>query len=97
MGRGVQMDVGRQPEVEAGAPGQQARRQVERDAVDVDAQQLTQAHIHLGHQRQGGQEMLAELAVSHPRLAFFLDLEGQAVDQHRAPVVELDVVGAGIS
>jgi hypothetical protein len=55
-----------------------------------------QAYVAVGHQAQRRQEMLAELAVSHPRPALPVNLKGQAVDQDRASAVELDVIGAAV-
>ena len=40
--------------------------------------------------------MLAKLLIRHPRIALFVFLEGQRVDQRRMPVIELNVVRAGV-
>ena len=92
----MQMDVQGQAGAEARAARQQARGQVEGHAVDVDAQQLRQAHVDLRHQRQRRQEVLTELAVGGPGPLLDQPLEGQRVDQDRTRPAELDVVGAGI-
>ena len=41
---------------------------VERNPINVDAQQLVEAHVTGGHQSQRRQEVLAKLLVSHPKL-----------------------------
>ena len=43
------MDMREQAQVDAGGGRQQARSQVEGHAVDVNAQQIAQAHIGFGH------------------------------------------------
>ena len=78
-------------EVEARPPRQELRGELERDALDLRAEQVRQAHVAPGHQRQRRQEMFAELAIRHPRRAVLVRLERQGVDQDGAAVAELDV------
>ena len=85
-----------QPKVEAGAKRQEAAGKVERDAVNGNAQELSQANIHTRHQRQRRQEVLAELAIGVPGFAFPVNLKGKRVNQNRLAVNKLDVVRAGI-
>ena len=40
--------------------------------------------------------MLTELAVGRPGLAFLVDFEGQAIDEHRAAADKLNIVSRGI-
>jgi hypothetical protein len=61
-----------------------------------DGRMLRAMFTGAGHQRQRRQEMLAELAVGVPRLAFAVGFEGQRIDQHRSMAAKLDVEGAGI-
>ena len=49
-----------------------------------------------GHQRQRGEEMLAELAIAHPGRALAIDLERERIDEDRPAPMELHVVGAAI-
>ncbi len=93
---GVQEQVHQQRQLETAGERQQPDRQVERHAIDIDPHQLPQAHIHVCHQAQRRQKMLAELAISHPRLAWLVDFEGERIDQNRATLVELDIVGAAV-
>src|SRR3972149_4698713 len=88
--------MGQQTEIEPGLPRKQADRQVERYAVDGQPQELTQPDVAAAHERQRRQEMLAELAIGDPRIAFPIDLERQGVDQERAAAMKLNVVGAGV-
>ena len=77
--------------------GSRLRGEVERDPVEVRAQEVRQADVAPGHQRQRRQEVLAELAVRDPRRAVLVRLERQRVDQDRAAVAELDVVRRGVA
>ena len=86
----------RYAKVEPGPPGQQSRGEIERDAVDEVAQHQSAAHVPVGDERQGCEEVLAELAVGGPGLRWRGNLEAEAVDEDRAAGVELDVVGAGV-
>ncbi len=77
----MQVDMRQQTEVETRAPGQQFAGQVERHAVDIHPPQLAQADILQAHQGQRRQEMLAELAISHPGRALPLGFEAEGIDQ----------------
>ena len=81
---------------EARAPREQPRREVERDAVQMALQQRAQADIGVGHDRQRRQEVLAELAIAHPRKARLVALERQGVDERGATLVQLKVACAGV-
>ena len=94
LGAGVQSDVRCDAQSQPCPGRQQLGREVERDAVDEVSQQGTEAHVAVGHQRQWGQEVLTELAVGDPRRAGRRSLERKAVDEQRAPTMELDVEGA---
>ena len=61
------------------------------------AQQEPEANVPPGHQREWGEEVLAELAVGDPRRAGLGSLKGQRVDEDRAAAAELDVVGGRVS
>jgi hypothetical protein len=63
LARRMRMDVHEQTRLQSRPPGQQARGQVQRHAVDVLAQQRTQPDIAPSHERQRSQEMPAELPV----------------------------------
>ena len=69
--------MGQQPEIEPCAPREQPRGEVERDAVELGAEQVGKAHVEPGHQRERRQEVLAELAVRDPRRAVLVRLERQ--------------------
>ena len=94
---GMQVDVRSEAEREARAPRQQARREVERHAVEVVAQEPAEADVDARHERQRGQEVLAELAVGDPRPARLAALEGERVDEHRSAGLELHVVGGRVA
>ena len=47
-------------------PGSDTRGEIERDAVDEVAQHESAAHVPVGDERQGCEEVLAELAVGGP-------------------------------
>ena len=85
-----------QPEPQLAAQGQQPRGEIQGHAVDVDAQHLIQTHVGMAHERQRRQEVLAVLAIGHPRLAFAIAFERQRVDQRGAAVHELHVVRAAV-
>ena len=74
---GVQVDVRQEAEVEARAPRQELRGELERHAVDLGAEKVRQANVAPGHQRERRQEVLAELAVRHPRRAVLVRFERQ--------------------
>ena len=80
----------------AGPEGKEGRGQVEREAVEVDAEELAQPDVPQRHQGEGGQEMLAVLAIGGPGLAFDGLAQGQGVDEDGPAAPELDVVGAGV-
>ena len=94
---GVQVQVCQQPEVEVRAPGQQACREIERDAVRIGPQEAGQADVAARHEGEGREEVLAELAVAHPGHAVLVGLEREQVDQDGASASELDVVRGGIA
>ena len=96
LGVGVQVEVRQEPEVEPGPPRHEALGQVERDAVGVGAEERREPDVAVRHERQGRQEMLAELAVGDPRRSVLVGLERERVDQDRPGVAELDVVGRGV-
>ena len=85
-----------EPEVEPRPPRHEALGQVERHAVGIGAEQRREPDVAVGHERQGRQEVLAELAVGDPRNAVLVGLERQRVDHDRPRVAELDVVGRGV-
>ena len=49
------------------------------------------------HQRQRGEEVLAELAIGDPRRPLLGPLERERVDEDRPAAPELDVVGGGVA
>ena len=67
LGPCVEVDVARQAESQPGPPRQEPAREVERDAVEVVAQEHPEPDVALGHQGERAEEVLAELAVRHPR------------------------------
>ena len=71
--------------------------QVQGQAVEVLSQQEPEPHVAVGHQRERGEEVLAELPVRHPRPALHEVFERERVDQDRAPAVELHVVRGGVA
>ena len=81
--------------MQPGSPGQEPRGQVDRNAAERGPPELPHAEVEQAHERQGRQEVLAELAVSSPR-QIAIDLERQGVDQDRLTLVELHVEGAAI-
>jgi hypothetical protein len=89
---GVTVEVAGEAQVEQRPARQQPGREVERDAVDVVAQQAAQPHVAVGHQRERGEKVLAELPVADPRRAGRRGLEREGVDQHGPATMELDVV-----
>jgi hypothetical protein len=93
----VGVDVRSQPQVPARASGQEPGGEVERDPVDVIAQQEPEADVAPGHQRERGEEVLAELAVGDPRRAWLGFLERERVDEDRPAAAELDVVGGRVA
>ena len=97
LGAGMEVEVGRQPQVEPRPAGKQPRGEVERDAVDEVAQHEAAARVAMRHERQRREEVLAELAVRRPWLGRLGDFEAEAVDEDRPPGVELDVVGARVA
>ena len=97
LGPRVKVDVRSEAQREARAARQQVGREVEGDAVEVVAQQASEPDVHPRHERQRGQEVLAELAIGDPRPACLGTLEGERVDEHRPAALELDVVGGGVA
>ena len=93
---GMQVHVAAEAERQARPGGQQGGGEVERDPVEVAAQEAAQPHVAQGHQRERRQEVLAELAIRDPRRASGGTTERQRVDEDRAPGAELDVVGARV-
>ena len=71
--------------------------ELERNAVDVGAEQVAQVDVDPAHEGQRHQEVLAELPVGHPGRALLPRLEGERVDEDRPAALELDVVGAGVA
>ncbi len=59
----MQVDVRAEPEGQPRPPGQQPRREVQRDALEVVSQEAPETDVDAGHQRQRRQEVLAELTV----------------------------------
>ncbi|OQA92888.1 MAG: hypothetical protein BWY25_03156 [Chloroflexi bacterium ADurb.Bin222] len=96
LGASVKVNVEEQPGLEARRPGQQARGQIQGQAIYVDPEELAQAHIPARHERQGRQEMLAKLPVGDPGPSLLIRFEGEGVYQHRTPGVKLDVVSAAV-
>ena len=92
----VEMDVGAETQPQAGPTGQQRRRQVKRDAVELVAEHPAHPDVAPGHERERRQEVLAELLVRDPGHAGRVALEREVVDEHRLDAPELDVVGGGI-
>ncbi len=90
------MDVNEQGRREPGPPRQQTTGEIERNTVNIAAQQLVEPDVDMGHERQRRQEMLTELSIGDPGITRLSDLEGQGIDQHRPAFQELDVVGAGV-
>jgi hypothetical protein len=76
---------------------QQPDRKIQRDSVDVVSKELAHPDVHVGHQRERCEEVLAELAVGDPRSSFRQRLERQGVDQRGMAVTELDVVRARVT
>ncbi len=93
---GVPVEVDQQPGIEFGPPRQEPAGQVEREAVEVEPKQRHNPGVDVAHQGERREEVLAELAVGHPGLAFLVDLEGKRVDQDGLSRDELDVEGAGV-
>jgi len=62
----------------------------------MDAQQLGEPHVAVGHQGQRREKVLAELAVAVPRTALLVALERERIDQDRPALEKLDVVGARV-
>ena len=85
-----------EPEIQASFSGEQFAGQVEWDAIDINAQQLAQAHIAVRHQRKRCEEMLAELAVCSPWFSFLIPLKRERINQDRLSFQELDVVRAAV-
>ena len=92
----VEEEVEKERGSEARPPREESDGEVERHPVEVDTQELTQANIPIGHQRERSQEMLTELAVGDPRAPLWEGLEGQRVDEDGTAVMELDVVRARV-
>ena len=82
--------------VEPRARGQEGSRQVEGDAVEVHPEETPQPGVPMGHQRQGCEKVLAELAVGDPRRSLPVGFEGERVDQDRSTPMILNVVRARV-
>ena len=76
--------------------GRSAPREIERDPVDPDPRPLREAHVSAAHERERGEEVLAELAVGLPRLARVSAAERERVDENGLAAPELDVVRARV-
>ncbi len=94
---GVQVDVAAEAEREPGPRGEECRREIERDAVEVVAEQPAEPDVPVRHERQRGEEVLAELAVGDPRRPGRGPAQRQRVDEDRPAAIELDVVRARVA
>ena len=65
----VQVHVQEQPRPEPARLWQQVSREIERNAIEMDAARLTERRVHLRDERERREEVLAELPVRGPRLA----------------------------
>lgn len=77
--------------------GQKARGKIQRDPIQMNFSELPQANISIRHECQGCQEMLTELSVCDPRLAFFQDPERGRIQKHGSSPVEREIEGRPIS
>ncbi len=93
----MQVNVRAKAKAKTRARRQQPGSQVQRHALEVVAEHSTQSRIDTRHQRQGRQEVLAELSIRDPWLAGGQALEREMVDQHRRDAAQLDVVRRGIT
>jgi len=93
----VEVDVCAQTQPESGGRRKQGRREVQRHALEVVAQHPREARVDPRHQGERRQEVLAELPVRHPRLAFGDALEREVVDENRRDAPKLDVVGRRVA
>src|SRR6187200_1206081 len=77
-------------------PRQETARQIERHAVEVYASQLAETDVDPRHQRERGEEVLAELTIRAPPVARDVTLERERVDEYRSSVLKLHVVRARV-
>ncbi len=70
--------------------------ELERDTVEIRAEEHARPNVLFAHQEQRHEEVLTELPVRHPRRAFNSGLKREGVDEERTAVTELHVVGAGV-
>src|SRR5437868_3618448 len=75
---------------------EQIRGGSQRDAVGKLRGEPGGFDIAQGHQRQGAEEMLAELPVRHPRRIFLVRLEGKRVDMDRLSIFKLYIECRGV-
>src|SRR6266545_1721629 len=75
---------------------EQLNGEIERDPVDVNAEQLLKTDVAVVRQRERRDEVLTELPIRDPRLALRHPLERKRVDEHGATVPELDVECGGV-
>jgi hypothetical protein len=92
----MQVHMGQPRRPQPGAAREEGARQVEGDAVDVQAGQAAQSYIDPAHEEERREEVLAELAIRDPRLPLLIPLEGQGVDEDGPSLDELDVERAGV-
>ena len=92
----VEVDVGEKARREPRPEGEQARGEIQRHAIEMDAQKPSQPRVHVRHEGERREKVAAELAVGDPRLPFAVGLEGERVDKDRLLPEELDVVGARV-
>ncbi len=90
----VQAQVHEQRNLEPGASGEQGDSQIERESIDMEAEELSQSDIRIGHNRQRRQEVLAELAVGDPGFSLLQPFKGKRINQNRPSLKELQVEGA---
>ena len=77
--------------------GRSARREVQRDAVEVRSKKAAEADVAAGHQRERRQEVLAELAIGDPRSARLCRGDRERVDEDRTALGEQDVGRARVA
>ena len=97
LGPGVGVDVRPEAEVPACPAGEQPRGEVERDPVDEVAEHQPQPDVAVRHERERGEEVLAELAIGDPGRPLVGPLEREGVDEDGPAAPELDVVGGRVA
>src|ERR1051325_9807265 len=86
------MDVHEECEREITPEGKEVRPEIDRDAVEEGPQEEIQPAVDVTHEREGDQELLAELLVGGPRFDLGSDLnERQRIDEAGFPPDELDI------